>query len=101
MMLDASRRAIADAGLKPCDIDGMVPPPIYTTSEEMVANLGIDVLRYTATVHVGGANPTTALQNAAMANASGLCNQVLVTLGWNGYPRSGEHKSEFQSLMHN
>ena len=44
MMLGASRRAIADAGLKPSDIDSMVPPPIYTTSEEMAANLGIDVL---------------------------------------------------------
>src|SRR3546814_15467872 len=40
MMLTASRRAIADAGLKPSDIDGMVPAPIYPTSEEMAANLG-------------------------------------------------------------
>ena len=33
MMLEASRRAIADVGLKPSDIDGMVPPPMYTTSQ--------------------------------------------------------------------
>ena len=34
MMLEASISAIADAGLKPSDIDGMVTPPVYTTAAE-------------------------------------------------------------------
>src|SRR3546814_3774252 len=51
----------------------------------MAANLGFEWRGHPATVHMGGASPTTALQNAAMAIASGLCDHVRVTLGWNGY----------------
>ncbi|HEX4891039.1 MAG TPA: transporter [Alphaproteobacteria bacterium] len=85
MMLEAGRKAIADAGLSPHDIDGLVPAPVYTTSEELAANLGIENLRYASTVHMGGASPTTAIQNAAAMVSLGVCNNVLITLGWNGY----------------
>ena len=44
---------------------------------------------YEDLIKAGVIDPTkvvrTALQNAAMAIASGLCDHVLVTLGWNGY----------------
>jgi acetyl-CoA acetyltransferase len=84
MMLEATRTAIADAGLKPSDIDGLVLPPVLVTAEEIAANLGIEDLRYSVTVNMGGASPVTTLQSAAMAIAAGVAKNIVVTAGWNG-----------------
>ena len=85
LILQASMAAITDAGLRPADVDAVLPPPGFISTEEIAAHLGIPEVRYSVTVHMGGASPTASLQSAAMAIACGLADVALVTLGWNGY----------------
>lgn len=86
LVLEASMKAIADAGLSPRDIDGFVlSSSRYIFQENLQVHLGIEDLRYSAIVEIGGASPVAALATAAMAVSSGVCRHVLVPFGWNGY----------------
>ena len=86
---EASLAAIADAGLRPCDIDGLVS---YFWSErdtvwpsELVNALGMTQCHYQAFDALGGSWAAAAVVTAAMAVHAGLCEAVLVYRAANGY----------------
>jgi acetyl-CoA acetyltransferase len=84
LQLEASLRAIADAGLTPRDIDGIMPIGVSGASaEELATNLGITDLRYSAVTPMGGAGGIASIQTAAAAIHAGLCRHVLIAAGRN------------------
>ena len=86
LQLEASLAAIADAGLSPRDIDGVVPYfPGGGIAEDFVANLGLPDLTLSVFVPMGGATCVAAIQTAAMAVATGVCKHVLISVGRTGY----------------
>ena len=85
MILSASMGAIRDAGLKPSDVDAILPPPGFVAWDEIAAHLGVPNVRYTVCPQMGGASATASLLTASMAIATGAADVVLMTVGWNGY----------------
>ena len=84
LQIESSLKAIADAGLSPKDIDGIIPIGLVSgTADDFIDNFGLPDLRFSAVVPHGGASPAMALQCAAVALAGGACNHVLITFGRN------------------
>jgi acetyl-CoA acetyltransferase len=84
LQIEAALKAIADSGLSPRDIDGIIPVGITAApAEDFVTNFGIPDLRLSATTPLGGASPVAALQCALAAIAAGVCNNVLIPFGRN------------------
>jgi len=89
LALEASKAALDDAGLSPADIDGAVTFTIDTNDEaDLVRNLGIRELRWTARTTGGGGGASATVQLAAAAVASGAANTVLIYRAFN--ERSGQ-----------
>ena len=84
--LDAALNAMADAGRKPTDIDGVATAGISPT--ELAWYLGITP-RYADGTSVGGCSFMLHVRHAAAAINEGLCETVLITHGESGRSRVG------------
>ena len=102
--LEASKRALEDAGLRREDIDGvlvMMPAIMgeqHGWAARVAAYLGIEPT-YSATVDMGGASACGMAQTAAAAIDAGFCSAVLCCFGTQNWPQGVELRlfgSEFQ-----
>ena len=85
---EAALKAIADAGLEPSDIDGLVRSDYDQTSQVALADaLGIDDISYWGQTGPGGSGPSGMVGQAVAAITSGQATHVLVYRALNG--RSG------------
>lgn len=97
LAVEAIRNAIADAGLKPADIDGIGKYSMDNNDPvEIAANLGIPALRFFGEVpYGGGGGPVGSIMLGAMAVATGMANSVVAFRAMNersgrGTPRYGQ-----------
>jgi len=79
MACDATLAALADAGLKPTDLDGFAIYSNNCSPAQIGETLGIPEMRFAATLTAGGGGSAGALGLAAAAIVSGMA-EVVVTL---------------------
>jgi len=85
---EAVAAAIADAGLRPSDIDGMVTYSADNNPDvEIARHVGIGSLRHFSRVHYGGGAACGTIVMAAMAVATGVADAVVCYRAFN--ERSG------------
>ena len=88
LAVEAIQHALADAGLKPADVDGLTTFTMETNPEVMVANaLGIEELTFFSRVHYGGGAPCATIHQATMAVVTGAADVVVCYRAFN--ERSG------------
>jgi acetyl-CoA acetyltransferase len=89
LSVEATLAALADAGLKPSDVDGLVTFTMDSSSEIALAReLGLGDLRFFSRINFGGGAACGTVQQAAMAVATGVADVVVCYRGFN--ERSGQ-----------
>jgi acetyl-CoA acetyltransferase len=97
LQLQASLAAVRDAGLAPGDIDGVIPMSNgLALTEDFIGAFGINDMRFSAMVPMGGASPVAALQLAAAVISAGVCRHVLLPTGRDG--RGGDASARVRQL---
>ncbi|MEV0243418.1 lipid-transfer protein [Streptomyces sp. NPDC050674] len=88
LAVEAVHAALADAGLSPSDVDGMVTFTMDTSPEITVAQAaGIGELSFFSRIHYGGGAACATVQQAALAVAAGVADVVVCYRAFN--ERSG------------
>jgi len=82
LSVQAARRAIADSGLAPGEVDGIIVPVGMPPPDEIAFACGFRERAYTAiNAYTPGAGPVAALVEARFAIRAGLASAVLVVYG--------------------
>ncbi|MHB8340261.1 MAG: lipid-transfer protein [Mycobacteriales bacterium] len=88
LAVEAVAAALADAGLAPGEVDGMVTFTMDTNPEiEIARSLGLGELSFFSRIHHGGGAACATVQQAALAVASGVADVVVCYRAFN--ERSG------------
>jgi acetyl-CoA acetyltransferase len=94
LLVEAMRNAIADAGLKAADIDGIVcrgPDESYCHHQQVGERLGINA-RFATSLDNGGASQILAVALATMAIKAGLATTVICGFGRDSWSRTHSSK---------
>ncbi len=93
---EATLAALADAGLQPGDVDGLVTFTMDNSAEIALAReLGMGELRFFSRISYGGGAACASVQQAAMAVATGVADTVVAYRGFN--ERSGQRFGQVQT----
>jgi acetyl-CoA acetyltransferase len=93
---EATRAALADAGLSPSDVDGMVTFSMDGNAEVAVAReLGVPELRFFSRIPYGGGAACATVQQATLAVATGVAEVVVCYRAFN--ERSGSRFGRVQA----